>query len=244
MAEPTYRLFQLALSCVGLLSGIILFILAIWRDAFTKRIIRPALVLEPRDFPHGEGTILRSRREDPDSSTADERDSEDDRFTYSETDARYWHVQVINDKPWIQADEVELFLITLSIGDEGHEIEQPMPGALPIKARRNHGSVPIGFKPVVYDLFRFVEGRGLEFLFFEGVPNNLQHRLDSAGSFTAILQARGHNAESNKLWVRVQWNGERVRNRLDDASVQITPRMISYTTSLVILSKVCFPNSV
>lgn len=225
MTDNQYRFFQLCLSCLGLLSGITLFILAVWRDAFTKRIIRPALVLEPKDFPHGEETILRSRYENPDSSATDESESDDDRYFYSEKDARYWHVQVKNEKPWIQADEVELFIVTLSIGPPGDEIEQPMPGQLPIKARRNHGAVPIGFKPVIYDLFRYVDGEGLEILLAEGVPNNLSNKLIQAGSLTTVIRALAHNAESNSLMITVEWDGIHFpRHRRNP--VKITSRLI------------------
>lgn len=135
--------------------------------------------------------------------------------------AGYWHVEVKNPKPWIQADDVELFPVSRSIGNGGKEIEQPMPGELPVKARRNHGAIPIGFKSVVYDLFNFVKGRSLNILLFEGVPNNLQNNLTSAGSFAAVLQAKGNNAESNKLWVTVQWDGEKKPSQLSETSIRV-----------------------
>lgn len=204
VSEGSYRFAMFVLGLLGLISGGVLFILAIWRDKFTKLIVRPKLLLDAVDFPGGEPTSLTN--------------------AHSSTPARYWHVEVSNEAPWIEADEVELFLTKFSIGEHDKEVEQLMPGALSIKTRRNHGASTIGYKPVVFDLFRFVDGHGFGIMLADNCPNNLTAKLTKAGRFTAFLRARANNAESNGLIVKLSWDGNTDIQRLDNGCFSVTTK--------------------
>lgn len=203
MSEDSYRLLNFILASVSFASSLIFFIAVVYRDSLAKKYIGPKIRLVTRDIPEGELTYVGPNR----------------------IPAKYWHLQASNDRPHIQATSVELLLTSFSIGTEGHEIAQLMPGPLPIKTRGELGPATLGYKDITFDFCKFVEDQGIEIMLEGGkIPNNLQHRLTKPGSFTATLQAKGDNAESTKIFIKLSWDGETKITSLKPHSISFTIR--------------------
>lgn len=127
--------------------------------------------------------------------------------------AIYFHALVQNCTPARVANSVELFITECVVTPSGGKaIRQPLPCPLPIQARREfngqrHQQVNIGATPYAYDLFQCRFAKHLTVLLNCNFPNNFKPLLKGAGTLEATVQALGINASSNKVFVRVEWDG-------------------------------------
>ncbi len=186
MSDEVFNFARFLLQLLTSLVGLVLFVAAIWRDEWKLRWVRPKLVLKPKDFPGGESTLLGNPPKTP---------------------AVYWHVELINEKPWIVATNVELLLLSLSIGTAGAMESRPLSGSLSIKEKNERPSVDVGYKDAVFDLLTLTKSEGLRLRVAGRVPNNLKAALQLAGAMEMKIQARADNAVSNTLLIRVEWDG-------------------------------------
>ncbi len=228
MSDETFNALQLILQCLGLVVGVVLFVAAVWRDDFKARRVKPELKLVPEDIPKGERTTVyqrgsgfrrresyrRSEEEESESTDApDDRDSRDESHDGSSsrsdgTPAFYWHLKLVNERPWVVAKNVELRLLKLSVR-EGSErtSERPLSGSLPMIQKGGEHIADVGYKSINCGLVRLVAGCGLQLRIAGRIPNNLRPRLYDPGSMELVLQAQGDNAVSNTLIVQIDWDG-------------------------------------
>jgi hypothetical protein len=123
--------------------------------------------------------------------------------------ARYYHVQVSNARRWSPARDVRIVLL---------QVEEPGPDGEPQVIWR--GDIPFGWRHGVLfpiartigpnafaDLVSVRESRRLQ-LHLLIAPFNLEVVRDRASTLILTLQARGNEAESSPLRVKIAWDGE------------------------------------
>lgn len=177
--------------CGVILSVAMSLVIAIFGDDLRALFRRPKLWISLPDL-EGEWTILT------------------DHETKKITDhAIYFHALLKNQKPFRIARDVELYVIECTVSDvERENTPMPLPCPLPIKARRKHSGVEVGAAPFAYDLFRCLESsRRIELLLNCNRPNNFTAWISQKGTMRLTIEARGMNAVSNKLIMKVSWDG-------------------------------------
>jgi hypothetical protein len=127
--------------------------------------------------------------------------------------AIYFHAIVHNNTPTRIAKSVELFVIDCVVTPEGQTPRrQPLPCPLPVQARREfdgkrHTQIDIGSTKYAYDLFRCNEGHRFSLLLNGNCPNNFKPWLKGPGTIEVAIEATGLNANSNKLFAKIAWDG-------------------------------------
>lgn len=186
-ASPVFiGLLSAAIAMTGILISLTI---AIFGDDIRALLRRPKLLLSLPDL-HGEWTVLSNG-----------------------TPAIYFHGLVENSTPYRVAHGVELFVSECVVTRLGHAPEkQPLPCPLPVQARRKfnkvrHNQVDIGAVRYAYDLFCLLSTKELSLLLNCDRPNNFKSSLTSSGTIEIEIQALGINASSNKVFLKIEWDG-------------------------------------
>lgn len=141
--------------------------------------------------------------------------------------AIYWHARVTNKKQWIIAKNVELQLQSISLGPPGKLIPYSGSGTFRLQMKdadikdSSSSIADVGFKDLHFDLFRLTDQNGLEVRVPGRIPNNLGISLTEAGTMEMRIQARGDNAVSNSILIRIDWNGDSPSQFVPGDSVRI-----------------------
>jgi hypothetical protein len=190
-------------SITGVFVTIILAIIAIWSDDIKSQLRRPNLHIYLKN-PEGEWTLLGKPPKFP---------------------AIYFHVVVENETPSMIANQVELIIKSCRIKRYGKFETLPLPGPLPIKPRRNHESVDIGWKNYTYDIFRCKSTTKKVEALVINRPNNFPCWINAGEEVEIEVQAQGLNAASNTLKIQIKWSGTfpgKIQDLGKDLTINIT----------------------
>ena len=175
---------------IALFGIIVSFFIAIFGDDLKAFWRKPKLSLRLPDIG-GEWTVLRNSNQKVGGNPA-----------------IYFHALLENKTPPRVAKSVELFVFECTVTPEGRTpCIMPLPCPLPVKARRDHSAIDIGSTPHAYDLLRCVNDAKLELLLNCNTPNNFKPRLEGPGTLDIAIQATGLNTSSNKMWIKIKWDG-------------------------------------
>ena len=177
-------------------SGIILsvvgsFVIAIFGDDIRAFCRRPKLRILLPDS-EGEWTVLTGDHDNP---------------------AIYFHILIENCTPVRVAKDVELYILECEVSDvDRKNLKLPLVCPLPISPRRKfngvkHDRIDIGAVSFAYDLVRCLKSGKTELLLNCSRPNNFTAWIKGSGLMKLLLEARGTNAVSNRLLVKIVWDG-------------------------------------
>ena len=170
--------------------------------------LRPHLKLFPPKLKltlrsaDGEATTVQIQRKDPDGTLR----------TTDSAPARYYHVELSNERPLFSATDVEVFLVGLEVADGRGGHTQLWSGAIPLTATHYgvHPERTLGASPQQYDLCSIVKDRHFH-LHPRVFPNNLPASFlaeGGTGRLRVTLQARSLEVVSPRVAFEIEWDGE------------------------------------
>lgn len=127
----------------------------------------------------------------------------------SETKGRWYHVRVSNKRRWSPCTQVQVFLLRVEEPDAASEFKMKWVGEIPIRWRNQE------IKPLVQTIGRADDGDLCSVVKEGGLSLQplfrsfaLDAKRDAACQLIVTLQARGVEADSNLLRVKISWDGE------------------------------------
>ena len=123
-------------------------------------------------------------------------------------DARYYHLRVSNERRWSPANNVQVFLMRMEEPGPDGDLQLKWTGEVPMRWRHQEvfpPTRPIG-PSADCDLCSVVKDKWLELLPLVA-PYNLDIKRREECLVVLSLQARGNEADSPILRVRVSWDG-------------------------------------
>lgn len=128
--------------------------------------------------------------------------------THRETDSRYYHVTVGNERRWFPATQVQIFLLRMEEPDAAGQYKMTWVGEVPIRWR--HQEIQPLVKTIGYDadcdLCSVVKEKWLELHpLIRLTAWDPRHR--ESCHLIVTLQARGVESDSNLLRVQIDWDG-------------------------------------
>ena len=178
-------------TAVGTVGAVVVALFGSWLRA---HLAPPKLVLGLKDV-RGSKTPFRNRNE-----------SDGGDWT---TESRWYHLLVENRRHWSPVHGVRVFLLRMEEPDAAGQDRIKWLGSIPMKWRHQEVhpfELTIGASADC-DLFSVVKEKWIELQPLIA-PNSLEVRRNSECRFTVTLQARGVEADSDFLRVRIIWNGK------------------------------------
>jgi hypothetical protein len=151
----------------------------------------------------------------------------------SETVGRWYHLRVINERrEWSPAKQVQVFLLRVEEPDAAGEYKNTWVGEIPMRWAHQELSPlfrTVGY-PVLCDLCSVVRDSWIE-LHPLVVPFALNAKRKGGCNLLVTLQARGVEADSNLVRVKIAWDGKWA----DDAD-EMTRHMTILTVNSIVVS--------
>jgi hypothetical protein len=133
------------------------------------------------------------------------------------TRSRWYHVTVTNARRWVEAKDVQVFLVRVEEPDEAGEFTTIWSGASPLKWRHMQSLNPAATRTVGHDaeadlvaLFRDAATSKEPFLQLQpmSIPVLLNPHRVGRCKLRTVLRARERQVESNHLTVEISWDGK------------------------------------
>jgi hypothetical protein len=171
-------------------------IVALFGDVFRKKIFPPLLSLKIL-HPEGEKTPIRL------ITTTEEGTKE------REEDARFYPIQVSNQRRWSPANQTQVSLVRLEEPGPGGEWQVTWSGDIPMRWRHQEihpTSRTIG-PTADCDLCSVIKGKWLELLPLLS-PLNLKLKWREGTTIIVSLQAKSNEGDSPIVRIKIAWDGE------------------------------------
>jgi hypothetical protein len=189
MDENTYRIFQITLQFLGVITAIFIFVLAIWGDKIKYYLgFRPKLILEVNNPMK----VL---------------------TTSKENGVKIWIWQLIvknKNSKWAVAEKVQLLILEIKkIYPNGKEERQYLSGALQINWQYHHlvNREPDMGQAKICDFGGLIEGRDrFEIFVYQEYKEFIGH-VKKDELIEVILQVDSMHTQSKKYKIVVNWDG-------------------------------------